>query len=142
MRIHTNPFWVFYFQEEEVRLDSDKCGKWMYFFSDKTFVASICQKIVESGVVQKAKHSNAESGVACFYIEYDDLQAHKRVIQFMLDNNLIQKTKAGKLHNISFKLDTQTLAGEYGADFKAEIKLADFVDLDTGKWKIEESTNE
>ena len=135
MRIHTNLFWVFYLQDEEVRLDSDKCGKWMYFFNDKTFAASICQKAVESGVVQEAKHSNAEGGVACFYIEYDDVKAHKRVLQFMLENNLIQKTKAGKLFNISFKLDDQTRAGEYGADFKAEIKLADFIDLYTGEWK-------
>ena len=69
------------------------------------------------------------------YIECDDLPAHKRVLQFMLENNLIQKTKAGKLFNISFKLDDQTRAGEYGADFKSEIKLADFVDLYTGEWK-------
>ena len=107
----------------------------MYFFNDKTFAASICQKAVKGGVVQEAKHSNAERGVACFYIEYDDVQAHKRVLQFMLENNLIQKTKAGKLFNISFKLDDQTRAGEYGADFKAEIKLADFIDLYTGEWK-------
>ena len=58
----------------------------MYFFNDKTFAASICQKAVEGGVVQEAKHSNAERGVACFYIEYDDVQAHKRVLQFMLEN--------------------------------------------------------
>lgn len=135
MRIHTNPVWVYYLQDGEIRLPPDKCGKWMYFFNDKTFAASICQKAVEGGVVQEAKHSNAESGVACFYIEYDDVQAHKRVLQFMLENNLIQKTKAGKLFNISFKLDDQTRAGEYGADFKAEIKLADFVDLYTGEWK-------
>ena len=108
MRIHTNLFWVFYLQDEEVRLDSDKCGKWMYFFNDKTFAASICQKAVKGGVVQEA---------------------------FMLENNLIQKTKAGKLFNISFKLDDQTRAGEYGADFKSEIKLADFIDLYTGEWK-------
>ena len=52
-----------------------------------------------------------------------------------MENNLIQKTKAGKLFNISFKLDDQTRAGEYGADFKSEIKLADFIDLYTGEWK-------
>ena len=127
--------WYWYSTDKAYLLEPHKCGKWMYFFNDKTFAASICQKAVEGGVVQEAKHSNAERGVACFYIEYDDVQAHKRVLQFMLENNLIQKTKAGKLFNISFKLDDQTRAGEYGADFKSEIKLADFIDLYTGEWK-------
>ena len=44
------------------------------------------------------------------------------------------KTKTGRLYNISFKFDDQTRAGEYGADFKGAIKLAQFIDLNTGEW--------
>ena len=54
----------------------------------------------------------------------------------MMDNNLIRKTKAGKLYNISFKYDNQTRAGEYGTAFTGEIKLEHFVDLQTGKFIV------
>ena len=46
---------------------------------------------------------------------------------------MIKKTKSGKLYNIGFKYDSQTRNCEYGDDFKAEIKLEQFVDLNTGK---------
>lgn len=52
----------------------------------------------------------------------------------MMNNKLIQKTKSGQLYNISFKFDAQTHAGEYGTEFEGIIKLAQFVDLNTGEW--------
>lgn len=53
----------------------------------------------------------------------------------MLDNRPIRKTKSGKLYKISFKYDSQTHAGKYkGSGFAGEIKLADFVDLETGEF--------
>ena len=53
----------------------------------------------------------------------------------MLDNGLIRKTKSGKLYNISLKYDSQTYAGKCkGSGFAGEIKLADFVDLETGEF--------
>lgn len=64
----------------------------------------------------------------------DDIEGHKRVIKYFLENDLIRKTKAGKLYNISFKLDDQTRVGEYGAGFHSEIKLVQFVDLNTGEF--------
>ena len=46
-----------------------------------------------------------------------------------------RKTKSGKLYNISFKYDSQTYAGKCkGSGFAGEIKLADFVDLETGEF--------
>lgn len=36
----------------------------------------------------------------------DDIDGHRRDIEFFLKNNLIRKTKKGKLYNISFKNDT------------------------------------
>ena len=47
---------------------------------------------------------------------------------------MIRKTKKGKLYNISFKHDSQTLAGEYGEDYHPDIKLEEFVNLETGEW--------
>ena len=58
----------------------------------------------------------------------------------MLDNNLIKKTKNGRLHNISFKFDEQTYTGQYGTDFNGLIKLAYFLDLDTGEWLDKSAT--
>ena len=52
----------------------------------------------------------------------------------MLNNNLIRRTKDGRLYNLSFKLNVQTRSGEYGKDFKAELKLSDLIDLNTGEW--------
>lgn len=77
------------------------------------------------------QHSSFESviengrGVACFYLNLDDVEAHRRVVAFMLEHGLVRKTKSGKLYNIGFKLDDQARAGEYGAGFKARITLSD-----------------
>ena len=72
-------------------------------------------------------------------INGDDIENHKRVIQFMMNNNLIQKTKTGRYYNNSFKFDDQTCAGEYGANFEGKIKLDEFIDLKTGRWIREEA---
>jgi len=141
MVIKKNPAWVYYIDENDCDLDPHKCGKWMYFF-DKNgidFAETICRKAIEDGIVAECKHTRfdvlpADSGVCCFYLEGDDISAHKRVIAFFMRNNLIKKTKAGKYYNISFKFDDQTRAGEYGEEFTSEIKLANFIDLSTGEW--------
>jgi len=125
---------VFYI-EGKPQFDEHKVGKWMYFFKDKERVAGLCKAAVEQGIVLEAKHGDAPDGVSCFYLKCDDMESHKKVIQFFLDNDMIQKTKTGKLYNISFKLDDQTRAGEYGEMFKSEIKLEQFLDLYTGEWK-------
>lgn len=134
MRIINLGPWVFYI-EGKPQFDEHKVGKWMYFFKDKERVAGLCKAAVEQGIVLEARHSDAPEGVSCFYLECDDMESHKKVIQFFLDNDMIQKTKTGKLYNISFKLDDQTRAGEYGEMFQSEIKLEQFLDLYTGEWK-------
>ena len=128
--------WVYYVGETADQLDEHKCGKWMYFFGDVEFAEKICKAAVENGVVAESKHSDAPEGVCCFYSNGDDVEAHKRTIQFFLENNLIRKTKSGKLYKISFKFDDQTRAGEYGELFQSEIKLDRFLDLTTGEWKV------
>lgn len=128
--------WVYYLEEEHELLSDENAGKWMYFFDDREFAEYICKKAIEEKVVLEAKHSADETGVACFYLNSDDVPGHKKIIEFFLTNNLIRQTKTGKLYNISYKLDKQTRNGEYGEDFKAEIKLDQFLDLITREWKI------
>lgn len=131
--------WVYYV-EDQSHLKDDTAGKWMFFFDPGDVPSALCKEAVESGVVGIAKHTNdyvarlKGSGVSCFYLNIDDRDAHKRVINFFLEHDLIQKTKTGKLHNIGFKLDNQTRAGEYGNDFKSKLTLDHLVDLHTGEW--------
>ncbi len=133
--------WVFYLGNTDSLSDS-KSGKWMYFFNDREFVSKICAEAVAQNVVPEAKHSDAEEGVACFYINVDDMDAHKRVIEFFINNKLIKVTKAGRYHNLSFKLDSETYNGQYTAfgNFNTNIKLDRFIDLKTGTWILDEST--
>lgn len=124
--------WVFYVCDEAKNL-GNTCGKWMYFFNDRTFAEKICREAVEHGIVVESKYSEADKGVCCFYLNGEDAAAHQRIIRFFLDNNLVHKKEDGSLYNISFKFDTQTRAGEYGKEFDSNIKLDQFVDLNTGK---------
>ena len=132
--------WIVYATEKAKELVAHKCGKWMYFFNDQAFALNICEKAINENVCWECKCTDLEAqgtdtGVICFYLNCDDLEHHKSVIEFMLRNGLIRKTKNGSYYNISFKLDDQTSAGEYGADFEGKIKLSEFLDLDTGLWK-------
>lgn len=134
MRVIKNPAWVYYLADIDPHFDEVKVGKWMYFFGDRQFVEKICREAIEQNIVEECKHSNADDGVSCFYLNDDDIDGHRRVIEFFIKNDLIRKTKKGKLYNISFKHDTQTLAGEYGDDYHSDIKLEEFVNLETGEW--------
>lgn len=133
--------WYWFLSGREEELDPEKCGKWMHFFADQDFAIDICRKAIQEGVCRECKCSDLDlqgpSGVICFYLNGDDIENHKRVIEFMLRNNLIRRTKAGRLYNESFKFDNQTRAGEYGADFEGKIKLEQFIDLETGEWIYE-----
>ena len=75
----------------------------------------MCEKAIAENVCYECKCTDMElrddeTGVICFYLNGDDIENHRRVIRFMMDNELIQKTKAGRLYNISFKFDDQTRA--------------------------------
>ncbi len=131
--------WCWYFTEKAKLLDVHKCGKWMHFFNDQEFAMNMCEKAIAEDICYECKCTDmeltgAETGVICFYLNSDDIENHHRVIQFMMNNKLIQKTKSGQLYNISFKFDAQTHTGEYGTEFEGIIKLAQFVDLNTGEW--------
>ena len=133
--------WCWYLTDKAKLLEKHKCGKWMHFFDDQKFAMSICEKAIAENVCYECKCTDMETtdckrGVICFYLNSDDIENHHRVIQFMIDYQLIQKTRKGKFYNISFKFDDQTRAKKYGKDFIGVIKLEHFIDLNTGKWII------
>ncbi len=137
MKTYENIEWVYYVEEEEAaKLEKNKCGKWMFFFYNMDFATDMCSRMVEEGIVCEAKHTNGPTGVCCCYLNYDDNETHKKCLGFFLENDLIRKTKTGKLYNISFKLDRQTLRGDYGKDFRPELRLSDFVDLETRQFIV------
>lgn len=133
----------FYFIEEANLTNAKNVGKWMLFFDFENqydLYEHHCESVVSKGIVSESKIStfpkNGKSGVAIFYLDIDDLNTHKKIISYFLDNNMIPKTKNGRLHNLGFKLDRQTRSGEYGPDFEAELKMEDIVDLKTSEFKI------
>lgn len=110
------------------------CGKWMHFFAVENayYVVESCLLALRDDVCSKTKLTAEGSGVAYFYVDVTDIAAHQRVLRFMLDRGLIQKTKAGRLHNISFKLDRGRMVDDN--DQPVKVTLSDFLDLDTGKF--------
>lgn len=92
-------------------------------------------------VVVVAKFSNPETLNAagrkqtdcCFYSNGNDSRGHKRILSYMLNNELARNTMSGKLYNISFKYDSGTYAGKYkGSRISGKIKFEDFADRLTG----------
>lgn len=133
--------WYWYLSKQITSLEKNKCGKWMCFFDNQEFAQQICQKAIDENACYECKCTDMEkamtsTGVICFYANGDDVENHKRIIRFLLENGLIRRTKMGKLYNISFKFDHQTKMGEYGADFNGKIKLDQFVDLQTGQFIV------
>ena len=80
-----------------------------------------------------------KGGIMCFYLNIDDFACHRRVLEFMIKKNLINRKKDGSLSNISFKLDSETRAGYYGKLFKGKINLNKLIDPFTGQWKYNEN---
>lgn len=147
MEVIKKSFWDWYVIDNYEGFDDDKVGKWMYFFNKKDIknVSNICRSAIEKDIVKCCKHNNdfgcknnpygdGNFGVACFYLHFDDIDTHKKTLEFFLENNLIKKTKTGKLYNISFKLDSQTLSNQYGSNFNSSIKLSNFINLESGEW--------
>lgn len=136
----SNAYWDFY-TNNAMHYVPNECGKWMVFFEfkDMPAIAKHCESIVLESICGTTKLSNVpndkNTGVACFYLNISDKEAHKKLIKYMIDNDLIPRTKKGRLYNIGFKLDDQTRSGQYGTDFKPTLKLAEIVDLDTEQFK-------
>ena len=133
------PGWIFFVPDDSIpEYEQNKVGKWMYFYRDPDgfeFSKKMCKLAVESGITLEAKVSdNIFQGVSCFYTEVDDIKTHKKIINFFIEHKMIRRTKAGKLYDISFKLDKQTIAGQYNESYKPELKLSEFINLTTGEW--------
>lgn len=140
MDIVKNIGWTYYIEKDN-NYDSSKVGKWMLFFNfdnELDFFEGICKDVVEKKILKQSKCSSSKNnrgqGVAIFYLNIDDMETHKKIISYFIENNLIPRTKNGRLYNISFKLDDQTREGQYNDDFISQLKLDKIIDLNTEKF--------
>ena len=143
-----NETWIFYnrkdIQDKRNKTDISNLGKWMYFFEYSDIELKrcerLCEKALSKGVTNSLKISKKNAlypkGVLILRCDNEDNETHKKIIKFMIENNLIPKTRNGRYYNISFKTNEQTIYKEYGNVFKPILKLENFIDLNNGKFII------
>ena len=94
---------ITYTEPEFLSPDSQKYGKWSVAFRDKHLADQICRDVIECCRIPKSCYTNAECGMCCFFLSYDDLAAQDRIIRYMILNGLIEETVYGRLNNIPFR---------------------------------------
>lgn len=110
------------------------CGKWEYHFTDSSFARHVCREAIAQGAAAAAKMSDAGKGVCCFYINGNDREAHKRMLEFMLCKNLIRRRGDGAFFDTRFifsLFEKSSLQTECLSD----IKLSQFVNLKRGRMR-------
>jgi hypothetical protein len=138
-----SPAWEHYIaKDKSYDFKEDQCGGWQYSFdashNSLSIIRKICEKAMTEGVVAEIKHSNADalrikgSGLCCFYCNGDDEEAHKKIIAFFIQNNMVLRDNYGNLRNMAFKYDATAKRRKKGS---IPIQLGDFVNLKTGEFK-------
>ena len=138
--------WSFYVNWKNYeKLSKDRCGKWIFCFAGTkeniSFIKAICEFAVENNISIMVKHTREYIsllqgyGMCCFYCNDDDTEIHRKILSYLIKNNLIFRRKNGYLYNIPFKYEEQSDNNEYGRDFVALLSINDFIDLETEKWR-------
>ncbi|MDJ1647927.1 hypothetical protein [Mycoplasma phocimorsus] len=60
------------------------------------------------------------------YLEVDDKQAHINLLQFLIDNEILNKPKNGLYVNISFEREVDKDENNLSGKYKYYYKLLDF----------------
>lgn len=139
--------WIFYCDKKYKHTNEPLNGKWMYFLKEdqtQDFANNLCKEIINSKTTSICKVTDLEKknpifkshGVIIIYNVLTDIEKHKKILKFMLKNNLIPIRKDNSLFDIQFKLDIQTKHSEYAefGNFKPILKLSDLMDLKTHKF--------
>lgn len=133
-------WFVYRIQDQETpTIDPEQSGKWLIAGMDMAEAGALCILAEKVGAARAAKHTINPADphgkvICCFYINGDSVKEHRRILDFLKRVNALPKKKDGAYCNISFKFDSQTLAGEYGKDFVARYHLSDFMNLETGEF--------
>ncbi|GEN46725.1 hypothetical protein [Alkalibacillus haloalkaliphilus] len=125
---------------------TDNIGKFMTYGKGdlSNELQELILKAIKQGVTPLVKHNDLEmlgfnprstdgSWVVIWYSN-DERENLKSLANFLIDHELVPKTKSSRYYNISFKYDNETRNDEYGEQFKPSIKLEDLMDLNTGEF--------
>lgn len=128
--------WTFVERDSAIQ---DFDGFWQIYAS-KEFTEELIQYLADAisdGALESGRVDTSyqlDTTVCLLHCLSTDRDMMKRVLRYMIDTNKVQKTKSGRLYNISYKFIAQSQAGLTGDKFVALIKLEDFVDLRTGEF--------
>lgn len=133
MYISTNQDWVRYTTDNTWKLSGIRdCGKWTVFYNNKDTAKQLIETALETNITTHAKHTKGSQGVICFYTSGTDANHHRKVINFLIDNQLLRITNNLEYADSSFKFNGQSWSKEYGNPFKDLVRLSHFIDLETG----------
>ncbi len=133
MYISNNQDWVRYTTDDTWKLSHIKdCGKWTVFYNNKDTAKQLIEKALQTNITTHAKHTKGNQGVICFYASATNLQQHRVVINFLIENQLLRITNDLTYADSSFKFNGQSWSKQYGNQFKDLIRLSHFINLETG----------
>lgn len=136
MNIGIKNGWDRYSRDGDWHLKAMKdCGKWTFSFNNKHTAAKLIEAAINSNVCTHGKHTLGDGGAVCLYASGSDIDAHSRVIDFMIDNKLLRLTSAYNYADMHFKFNGQSWNKQFGNPYDGLIKLSDFIDLDTLAFK-------
>ncbi len=130
--------WIYYLSSSYKDLSGDNIGKWKYLFNNQEFAQKLCESSVSNNICLESKCLNltkakSSTGYVCLYLDSDDSEGHKKILNFMLVNELLPKNKKGIYLEQKFSYD-KPFIDEEKTQVKKEIKLSDFIDLKTGEF--------
>lgn len=134
-----SPAWEHYIEaEDKYPFKDDQVGAWKcyfdYDFDELHRIQKICQELIEDGIAAEAKHFNQDAmiqsrkGEVLFFCNADDIEAHKRIIAFMIKHDLLRKDDYDNYRNMAF-VYSSTVKRKKGS---RPVQLVDFIDLRTG----------
>ena len=133
--IYFVPF-TFRVDDYNIRQFHQKLENWDYTF----YILEVVMKIIENPFwvfyLSEPKPDFDNDKVGKWMYFFDDKAFVSEICKKAIEDGGVAEEKHSNKNDgvISFKLDQQTLADQYGEDFKAEIKLEQFIDLYTGDW--------
>ena len=108
------------------------CGRWEVEFTEYYETQQLCTKAVEKELAEMASHTSKlrylmnGCGTVCFYIKPNDIKAQRKLLKFLIHNNIIPRDEQGMLKNIPFIFEKNSNSDYH---FAKEYHLSDFIKL-------------
>lgn len=131
MQITDNEINIYYIQND-YQSTIKSCGKWVIEFSDYFETQQACEKAVEKELAEMACHTSKlrylmnGCGTVCFYVKPNNIRAQRKLLKFLIHNNIIPRNDKGMLKNIPFLFEENSNSDYH---FTKEYHLSDFIKL-------------